>query len=442
MLLDGKPVGDIFDYRLRQLSSQVLLTVRRDGDWIEYEIEKDEDEDLGLDFEQPLLQESSHCHNSCLFCFIDQLPPGMRPSLYFKDDDLRLSFLNGNYATLTNIADSELDRLIAYRFSPMNISVHTTDECLRVRLMRNPKAGPILASLRKIAAAGLAINCQLVLCPGINDGAELEKTLRDLVDLGPAVNSIALVPVGLTRFRRSKGLYPLKPFNAEEAGAVIRLVQRWQAGMLEERGARLIYAADELYLKSGLMLPPAEAYEDFPQLENGVGMAALLIDDLENGLAQAVQKPEEPLFAVQPKTGPACGTAKTVLIATGTAAAPLLQPYARRLADYCRLPVTVKAVVNAFFGETVTVAGLLTGQDLIRQLKPACIAAAEGNTAVQLILPACLLKADEPVLLDDLTLQQVSDALEVPVLVCRTDGKSLLGLLAWLSPDKGRNNHE
>ena len=461
LLIDGRSIRDIFDFRLRQLSGQMILTVRQGEELVEYDIEKDEDEELGLVFVNPLLEDCGRCHNHCVFCFIDQLPQGLRPSLYIKDDDLRLSFLTGNYATLTNISEDELDRLITYRFSPMNISIHTTDEALRKKMMRHPDAGSIMSRLRRIAAAGLAINCQMVLCPGLNDGPELEKSLTDLADLGPSIHSIALVPVGLTRFRKENGLFMLRAYSPGEAAGVLQTVKDWQERMLALRGTRLLYAADEFYLKAGQPLPPADQYDDFPQLENGVGMAALMTDALNRATGQLAdmtpaftdKQPaapiERPLHVAVPRQheradqGPDTKSAvrpkisrPVVLLATGTAAAALLQPFAARLSARFSLDLHIQPVVNAFFGETITVAGLLTAQDMIRQLaglpfRPDC-----------LIMPACMLKADETVFLDDLTVQDLADSLDLPVFVGAADGRGLLGLLAWIAAGQGGNDYE
>jgi putative radical SAM enzyme (TIGR03279 family) len=432
LLIDGKPVIDVFDYRLRQLSRQLLLTVRQNGSVVEYDLEKDEDEDLGLEFTKPLLDEANCCANHCLFCFIDQLPAGLRPSLYFKDDDLRLSFLSGNYTTLTNISDDELARLIAYRFSPMNISVHATDGPLRRKLLRHPLADCILPRLRRIAAAGLAINCQLVLCPQLNDGEALRRTLDDLIGLGEAVLSIALVPVGITRYRQVNHLYPLRLFEMSEARAVLAEVMRRQDEQLARRGMRLVYAADEFYLAAGQPLPPPEHYDDFPQLENGVGMAALFLDQLSQALNKPMRQPVGPVWSAWPEAADRSRAARRLILVTGTAAAPLFLPLLGRLSERVGCPVDVVAVVNRFLGETVTVAGLLTGQDLADQLQ----AVLAPSDDVWLIVPTCLCQADQPVLLDDWTLQDLSDRLAVPLLACRPDGASLCDLMDDLSLQK------
>ena len=439
--LDGDTLIDIFDYRLRQLKSELLLTVRQHGRVTEYEIEKDEDEDIGLSFANPMLQDCTSCSNHCLFCFIDQLPGGMRASLYFKDDDLRMSFLNGNYATLTNLSDEALDRLIGYRYSPMNISVHTTNPVLRQKMIRHPRAGILMEQLRRIADAGLQINSQIVLCPGLNDGAELDRTLADLLTLGEAVGSIALVPVGITRYRRQNRLYALEPYRADQARAVLEQTQAVQQRMLTQRGTRLLYAADEFYLTAGIPLPPAADYEDFPQLENGVGMAALLRADLDEGLAAPDPVPADIAWRAVPADFMGREGPTALLLATGTAAADLLQPYSDAMGRRCGLPVHVEAVANHFFGETVTVAGLLTGRDLAEQLAEPIRRLERAGLQPLLLLPSSMFRSDAPVMLDETTVQSLSDRLKVPVLVSRPDGKALVGLLDQLADKKEDNRH-
>lgn len=449
LAIDGQPVRDVFDYRLRQLAAELVLTIRHaDGILVEYELEKDEDEDLGLEFANPMLDECTRCHNRCIFCFIDQLPPGLRKTLYFKDDDLRMSFLNGNYVTLTNIREDELDRLIAYRFSPMNISVHTTNPELRRRMMGNRQAGNVLTRLQKLAAAGIRLNCQLVLVPEWNDGAALEHTLADLTALGPAVQSIAMVPVGVTRYRDENHLTPLRVFRANEALAVVKTVTAWQESCLAA-GSRLVYASDEFYFRAGLPIPPADAYEDYPQLENGVGMVALFTETMDRLLADpAGLAVAAPSLAAWPGSVPAIslpGLTDQVIIATGTLAGSLLTAAAARLTERLGLAIRVVPIVNEFFGATVTVAGLLTGRDLISQLQPVLAGfSSEQRQAgrVKLLLPECLLKADEPVLLDDLTLQTVADLLAVPVLALPASAEGLASALAWLRSPAAQPNKE
>jgi putative radical SAM enzyme (TIGR03279 family) len=445
LAIDGLKVRDVFDYRLRLLSETLLLEVaHQDGTVVEYDIEKNEDEDLGLEFDDPMLDECTHCHNRCVFCFIDQLPKGLRQSLYFKDDDLRLTFLTGNYVTLTNISDSELDRLIAYRFSPMNISVHTTDPELRRKMMKNPKSGQILSRLRKIAAAGLAINTQIVLCPDWNDKAALERTLQDLAALKPAVQSIAVVPVGVTRFRETNGLEPMRSFTPAECQDVIATVDRWQAHFMDSTGNRVFHAADEFYLRGGVPVPPADHYEDFPQLENGVGMTTLFeatLADHLNGtapvgavsparLAWPGQKdlPEQQQPALLERALPN----GRVILVTGILAAPLIEQAAAKLGPALRMQLSVIPVVNRFFGETITVTGLLTGQDILEQLSPRLA----SDDLV--LVPTCLLKADSPVLLDDITLAGLADSLNVPVFAANADAGGLIASLSWIIDQRSK----
>lgn len=424
--IDGQPVRDVFDYRLRQLAEELIVRIEHpDGSVVDYEIEKDEDEDLGLEFEEPLLDECTHCHNKCVFCFIDQLPKGLRKTLYFKDDDLRLTFLTGNYVTLTNITDQELDRLIAYRFSPMNISVHTTDPELRKRMMKNPKSGQIMERLERIAAAGIAINTQIVLCPDWNDKEALEKTLQDLSALRPSVQSIAIVPVGVTRYREENNLAPMRSFTAQECQAVIETVRRYQERFLEEADRRILYASDEFYLRGGLALPPASDYDDFPQLENGVGMASLFYSTLEACLSN-----RHPILAKAPLYSESAHRATAepgqVWLATGTLAGPILESAATALSQVMGFPIAAAVVTNHFFGDTITVAGLLTGQDIIRQLKP------RVQPGDQVLIPSCMLKADSPVFLDDITLEALAHELAVAVHVVRADAEGLVSALQWL----------
>lgn len=424
--IDGQPVRDVFDYRLRQLAEELIVRIEHpDGAVVDYEIEKDEDEDLGLEFEEALLDECTHCHNKCVFCFIDQLPKGLRKTLYFKDDDLRLTFLTGNYVTLTNITDQELDRLIAYRFSPMNISVHTTDPELRIRMMKNPKSGQIMERLERIAAAGIALNTQIVLCPDWNDKDALEKTLHDLSTLRPSVQSIAIVPVGVTRFREENNLAPMHPFTPAECRSVIETVQRYQAHFLQEANSRILYASDEFYLRGGVPLPAASDYDDFPQLENGVGMASLFAATLKAHLSGEQPIPaREPLYA----EGRAFErqTRGRIWLVTGTLAGPILESAAQELGQAMGIPVTAAVVTNHFFGDTITVTGLLTGQDVIRQLKPRL------QPGDQILIPSCMLKADSPVFLDDITLEALANELAVPVYAVRADAEGLVSGLNWL----------
>lgn len=434
--IDGKPVIDVFDYRFRQLNSHLILSLSRQGTLLEYDIEKDENEDLGLNFTCSLMDACRCCQNHCVFCFVDQLPNHMRSSLYVKDDDVRLSFLNGQYATLTNIPDEELDRLIGYRLSPMNISVHATDPELRKRMLRNRKAGLIMDQLRRIANAGIEINTQIVLCPGINDGYMLEKTIKDLVSLGDSLKSIALVPVGLTRYRPHDDAEEVRPFTKHEAQAVVNSIKPWQRQMRHERGRSLIYLADEFYNLSDRPWPPAEWYDDFPQLENGVGLVALFQKELSKAVKQLKGGKTEPVWHVDP-SGSACEPdllskdKKPVhILVTGKAAEPVLKSFQAVLERHSGCPVMVQSVTNRFFGETVTVAGLLTGQDVVAQLREVIQSLREDGFEPNLFFPAVLFKAREPVTLDGMSLNEISQQLSVPAWVLRPSGKDLAGILS------------
>ena len=445
--IDHSPVLDIFDYRMRTTVPALLLEIeRQSGEHIEFDIEKEEYEELGIEFEEPLMDQSKSCKNKCLFCFIDQLPAGLRKSLYFKDDDLRLSFLTGNYVTLTNLKEAELDRLISYRLSPMNISVHATDPSLRVRMLQNKDAGSLLGQLQKITQAGIWVNCQIVLCPGINDGKALDKTLADLFALGSRVKSIALVPVGLTRFRTENGVENLEPFKQDDAARVIETVALWQKTMLKERGERVLFASDELYIKAGMPFPPAEEYDDFPQLENGVGMVPLFIKEMQDGISKRTKKAgRSAADTVKNSTADTvknstAGTVKDlengsepdVLFITGMDARPYLERFMPALSTLYGRRFHVKAIPNRFFGETVTVAGLVTGRDIIEELSGNAALAGGGAQPLRyerIILPGCMLRAGEEVFLDDLRISDVEMATGTDILCADPTGEGLLRAL-------------
>ncbi len=432
MAIDEQPVRDVFDYRTRQAAEQLLLTIRKpDGVVIDFDIEKDEDEDLGLDFANPMLDDCRNCHNRCVFCFIDQLPGGLRPSLYLKDDDLRLSFLSGNYVTLTNITAEELDRIIEYRFSPLNISVHATDPKVRQRMMRNRHAGELMPALRRIAAARILINAQIVLVPGYNDGPVLEQTLRDLSELLPAIQSIAVVPVGITRFREENKLVSLRPVKQPDALAVLDLVEDWQRYFLERTGSRVLYAADEFYLIAGRPFPLAADYEEYPQLENGVGMCALFMDELEKGIGQRQQHDLHRLVKPQESVP----DSETFLLVTGTAAAPILTEAARQLSALYGRNVEALAVQNRFFGESITVAGLLTGRDIAARLiewrtgDVGLGSTVDNGRDLVAILPQNQMRAGTEWFLDDETLTGLRTRTGVTLYTTPPDANGLLALM-------------
>ncbi len=403
--INGRPVVDVLDYKFYGYDPRLELTLReQDGSTRKVRVRKQEGEDLGLEFETYLMDGARSCANRCIFCFVDQMPPGMRKSLYFKDDDARLSFLLGNYLTLTNLSPREVQRIIDLRISPINISVHTTDPALRAEMLRNPRAGEGIEIMRRFAAREITMNCQIVSCPGINDGPALDRTLADLAGMFPAVNSVSVVPVGVTKFRT--GLYPLETYSKNSAADLIGRVEAFAARHLEEKGTRLVWCSDEFYLLAGREPPPEEYFEDFTQLDNGVGMLTLLAQEFRRALELAE---EDELEGAAPFS-----------VATGVSAAPFLA----RLVDMARakcgtIKGTVYPIVNKFFGETITVAGLVTGGDLIAQLRG-------KDLGKRLLLPSSMLRAGERVFLDDVTLDDVERELGVPAVPVAQDGYELL----------------
>ena len=405
--INGREINDVLDYRFFIPDQKLSVTVQTvKGKERTVRIRKDPYQELGLVFDTYLMDKQRSCRNNCIFCFIDQLPEGMRDSLYFKDDDSRLSFLFGNYITLTNLTEQDVDRIIEMHISPINVSVHTTNPELRCRMMNNRFAGDCLRHLHRFAEAGLAINCQLVLVPGYNDEMELVRSMRDLAALVPAVRSVAAVPVGLTKYR--EGLPELRPFTPEESERVVRLMTAMGDRMLEKHGTRIFYPSDEWYIKAGLPIPANEFYEDYPQLENGVGMLSLLKD----GFVTAVEHCE---------ADTAC-TKRTVM-ATGVDAAPYLKALvALAKQKWPDLQVRVVPIRNDFFGESITVSGLVTGGDLIKQLA--------GMPIERLILPLNMLRQEGDLFLDDVSVAEVEQALGARVLfVPETDADALLSAL-------------
>lgn len=402
--IDGNIIEDFLDYRFFMASENVNLLIRSDkGEDRKVHIRKGEYEDLGLEFGNDLMDEQRSCRNQCIFCFIDQMPPGMRPTLYFKDDDARLSFLYGNYITLTNLSEHDIERTIKMKISPINISVHTTNPELRCRMMHNRFAGEALKIMDRFAEAGIAMNAQLVLCPGINDGAELERTLTDLLKLTPALKTISCVPVGLTRYR--EGLYPLRPYTAEEAAGVVDILERVGETQLKIWGDRICYASDEFYLLAGRKIPDAAFYGDFNQLENGVGMLALQRQQFLETL---------PLYDGDDRR-------RKVSMVTGQLAAPQLRELVAMAEEkWPGVHCDVYPIINDFFGHNITVAGLVTGQDIIAQLKGKDL----GET---LLFPDTMLRFHTDVFLDDISQHQIEEALGVPMTsVMADDGGALL----------------
>ena len=401
--INGKEVLDVFDYRYL-INDEYLEVILKDGNGEPYEaeIEKDYDEDLGIVFESGLMDNARSCSNKCIFCFIDQLPKGMRKTLYFKDDDTRLSFLQGNYVTLTNMKDKDIERIIYYHLSPINISVHTTDPELRKMMLHNNKAGNIMERMRKLADSGIELHLQVVLCKGINDGKQLDKTIEDITTLFPHARSMSVVPVGLTKYR--EGLFKQEPFTKEDACAVIDQIEGWQRKNLERFGTRIVYAADEFYLKAEREIPEPECYEDFQQFENGVGMISYFrgeFYDILPGLEYG-------------------GGKKAVSLATGYAAYDLMKLVSDELMKkFPEIDIRLYRIKNNFFGEMITVSGLLTGKDIIEQLKG-------RELGEYLILPDSLLRNGETVLLDDVYVEDIERELKTNIKISLNSAKSLV----------------
>lgn len=404
--INGNEINDILDYRFHETNRRMKVCVEKsDGSRKNILIRKGEYDSIGVECGTYLMDKQRSCRNKCIFCFIDQLPKGMRKSLYFKDDDDRLSFLFGNYITLTNIDEREIDRIIKMRISPINISVHTTNPELRVKMMKNPRSGQVLCFIKKLAEGGINLNCQIVLCPEWNDGAELERTLSDLTALCPAVQSIAVVPVGLTKHR--EGLEKLRMFTADECGKIVDQIEAYGDMCVEKFGSRIVYPSDEFYLNAGRKIHGTEYYGDFDQLENGVGMVTLLRSEFEAAVEDA-------------ETNDGCYSAS---IACGLSIAPII----KELLDLAGKKWhngnwKVYPITNNFFGEKITVSGLITGQDLIAQLKG-------RDLGDRLIISSSMLDSQGRVFLDDMTIEDIENALNVPVVVTDNDGYQVLDAL-------------
>ena len=400
--INGREIDDVLDYRFFIPDTRLKLTLSSGGRTRHVRLRKQAYAEPGLEFATYLMDKQHACRNKCIFCFIDQLPPGMRESLYFKDDDSRLSFLFGNYITLTNLTEHEISRIIEMHISPINISVHTTNPELRCRMMHNRFAGECLDILRRFVEAGLSVQCQLVLVPRYNDGAELDRSLRDLAALGAAVRSVAAVPVGLTKYR--EGLEPLRPFTPEECRQVIRQITEAGDRMKEKTGSRVFYPSDEWYIRAGLPIPEGDFYEGYPQLENGVGMIASLREDFRSAMACEERSP----------------LTDRMVLASGVAAAPFIRELVEEAKRrWPQLDATVVAIRNDFFGGQITVSGLVTGGDLIHQLT--------GMSMERLLIPANMLRQEGDRFLDDVTPAQVEEALHTHLQVTpETDGAALL----------------
>ena len=414
---------DVFDYQYLMEDEYVTVLIREeDGTETLLEIEKDPDEDFGVEFESSLMDDYRHCSNRCIFCFIDQMPKGMRDTLYFKDDDSRLSFLQGNYVTLTNMKDKDIDRIIRYNMEPINISIHTTNPNLRCSMLGNRFAGEIFPKVRRLADAGITMNGQIVLCRGINDGPELERSIRDLSSYRPAMRSVSVVPVGLTKFR--EGLTRLLPFDRESACEVIDMIEKWQNTFANDGISpdfpHFIHASDEWYIMAGRELPEPSRYDGYVQLENGVGMVRLMETEIDLELSELAARDDIGGFIGERTVTAVCGK--------------LVEPYMRIFADkvmraFPMIHINVKSIRNDFFGETITVTGLITGQDLIAQLREEQIMHPLGE---EILIPVNMLRSGEKVFLDDLTVYDVEKEIGIPVGVVWSGGdeyvRSMLGL--------------
>lgn len=407
--INGHEINDVLDYRFRLTEKKIILTIHRGPELFDVTIKKDEYSDIGLEFETYLMDCKQSCKNKCVFCFIDQLPKGMRDTLYFKDDDSRLSFLMGNYITLTNLKDADVDRICEMKTSPINISVHTTNPELRVKMMKNKRAGEVLAYMERFANAGIELNCQIVLCKGLNDGEELLRSMNDLVKLYPHLSGVSIVPAGISEHR--DGLYKLEPFTPEETGKVIDMVDAFAEECLKKYGSRIFFCSDEMYIYCGREIPDEEYYEGYPQIENGVGMIRSMQSEFDDELDFL----DEYELSVE----------RSISIATGKAAYRFIKSLAEKLMQ--RVPTLhceVYQITNDFFGKNITVAGLITGRDLINQLEHKPL----GN---RLLIPKVMLKADEPITLDDMTLDELSNRLEVEIVPTGSSGMEFISSVLY-----------
>ena len=396
-------IKDILDYKYQMFDEYVVITVEdTNGEEWDYEIEKDENEDIGLEFEEELMDSARSCANKCIFCFMDQLPPDVRDTLVFKDDDFRLSFMTGNYVTLTNSGYRDLDRIIEYHLSPINISVHATNPAVRCMMLNNKNAGKILDYIKYLTDNDIYVNAQIVLCPGINDGKILDQTIEDLSKFYPYIECIAIVPVGLSKYR--DGLYKLKPFNKELAQKAIKQVEKWQNKFMKEYGHHIVYIADEVYIKAEQEIPSYEIYEDFPQLEDGIGMIAKMKHEFDKKYLRMKER----------------SINKTISVATGKAAYNFIRELSNKLEiKFKGLKINVYAIENTFFGPQITVSGLITGNDLINQLKGKELGEA-------LLINYSCLKDDEDVFLDDVSLKEVKNALNVKIRIVDGTGEDFI----------------
>lgn len=409
--INGEEIEDIFDYQflVEDEYLEVLIQKPEGEEWL-LEIDKDADEDLGVEFENGLMDEYRSCHNKCIFCFIDQMPKGMRDTLYFKDDDSRLSFLQGNYVTLTNMSEKDINRIVKYHLSPINISFQTTNPTLRCEMLHNRFAGDALKKVDILYKAGIAMNGQIVLCKDVNDGKELERSIRDLTKYLPYLESVSVVPVGLSKYR--EGLYPLEPFTKEDAEEVLATIHKWQEKVYAEHGIHFIHASDEWYVLAGQTLPEEENYDGYLQLENGVGMLRLLLNEFEEEYNIRKDCLQGRSFYEEPSG--------ELSIATGRLSYQFIQSMVDKLGIlYPHMKIHVYPIANEFFGEMITVSGLLTGQDIKNQL-------ADKALGTRLLLPQNVLRSGETVFLDDLHISDLEKALQVKIDIVKSSGQDFI----------------
>lgn len=404
LAINDEEITDIFDYQYYVENEYLEVLVEKpDGEQWLLQVDKDEDEDLGIVFENGLMDDYRSCHNKCIFCFIDQMPKGMRETLYFKDDDSRLSFLQGNYVTLTNMSDHDLDRIIKYHLSPINVSFQTMNPELRCKMLNNRFAGEALKKVDKLYRAGITMNGQIVLCKGINDGKELEFSIQKLMEYIPVLESVSVVPVGLSRYR--EGLYPLEPFEKEDACQVVDLIEGFQKICMEQHGIHFVQASDEWYILAERELPPEENYDGYLQLENGVGMMRLLLTEFEDAMMQRKEKGMDHL-----------SRNREISMVTGRLAYPYILRMAQQMEQQINgLKIHVYEIINYFFGERITVSGLLTGGDIKRQLSG-------KELGEVLLLPENILRSGEDVFLDDVRLPELEKALQVKIDIVKSSG--------------------
>jgi putative radical SAM enzyme (TIGR03279 family) len=401
--VNGKDIHDILEYIYEIASEYVELTIlKKNGEVLIYEIEKNYDEKIGCEFKNPILDEPNSCKNKCIFCFIDQLPKGMRKSLYFKDDDSRLSFLHGNYITLTNLSEEDINRIIELKISPINISVHTTNPELRLEMIKNPKSKDLMPVLKRFSEAGITVNGQIVLCPDYNDGDELNRTMKEIYSLGENFANLAIVPVGLSKHR--EGLTDLRAVNKEDAINTIKQVEKFQKKSKKERGNHFVYLSDEFYITADHDFPSYDSYDGFPQLENGVGLTVKLNKEVDEQL----------------KALSGNNKSDSVTIITGVSASDQLRKISRKInKKYPNIKIEIKTIINEFFGEKITVAGLITGIDILKQVDV-------NQLGDKVIIPEVMLKSDEDIFLDDVLLTEIEEKFNHKIIVVKNDGYELI----------------